>query len=157
MVGSPTEPRLKTKAIETFGICSFLVAALDKYRRFFQHDYATLKESGTLLLAFLADLKSCKIDVPPTLQQRLLDQWKRFVRLTADYDLNIPKTHLVFHLILRMGYQGNPWFYHTFVDESLNKTLKKVLRWCQQSTFEAMCLAKASELLRRMGAKRQRG
>ena len=67
----------------------------------------------------------------------------------------IPKSHLVYHLILRAAYHGNPVLYHTFLDESLNSTLKKVLRLCHQCRFETQGLAKIEKALSSFGQKRK--
>ena len=58
----------------------------------------------------------------------------------------------MYHLIRRAAYQGNPWTYTVFLDESLNKLLKRMLRLCHQVKFEVMALAKGKELLRRWAA-----
>eukprot|EP00969_Alexandrium_andersonii_P062143 2738688-Alexandrium_andersonii.AAC.1 len=55
--------------------------------------------------------------------------------------------HLMYHMVLRMGLQGNPMGYSTFSDEGMNKVLKQVLKNCHQSTFEPMCLAKMAKIL----------
>ena len=155
MVGIASKPKLKTKGMETFGVCSFLVDALVKYKDFFPHQFESLHESGTLLLSFLSDMKSCPAVVPVNVQQSSLGKLKRFLRLTRDLSIEIPKTHLVLHMILRMGYLGNPFTYHTFEDDGVNKILKKVLRNVHQCTFETMALAKMSEVL--TSSKRRRG
>ncbi len=59
------------------------------------------------------------------------------------------------HVTDRAGFLGNPWRYTTFVDESLNKDLKRVLRLYHQATFERMALVKVAAALER-SAKRQR-
>ena len=81
--------------------------------------------------------------------------YKRFVRLTLPLEVATPKFHLMYNVFLRMGEQGNPIRYQTFVDEGLNKTLKSVLRLCHQSAFERMALVKMAETLRRHNVKRR--
>ena len=51
------------------------------------------------------------------------------------------------HVSDRAKLQGNPWFYTTFYDESLNKELKKVLRLCHQANFESLGLQKVVSVL----------
>ena len=74
--------------------------------------------------------------------------------LVAPLDIYTPKAHLMYRLILRCVQQGNPWSYHTFYVEGLNKLLKKTFRLCHQGTFEYMAMAKLSELLCRTGRQR---
>ena len=155
MVGTLGKPRLKTKAMETYGICCFLVESLAKYKEFFGNDFGILHESGTLLVDSLALLKRCSSIIPLPVQQQLLDSWKRFVRLASDLDINTPKSHMDFHMFKRMDWHGNPFTYHTFEDESMNKVLKKVLRNCHQCTLETMCLSKMAEAMD-LSAKRRR-
>jgi hypothetical protein len=81
--------------------------------------------------------------------------WNKFARASRVLDISLPKTHLMFHVNYRSVLQGNPWYHTTFLDESLNKTLKKVLRLCHQTAFEQMAFAKLAEVLRR-SAKRCR-
>ena len=69
-------------------------------------------------------------------------------------DWSKPKHHLMFHINHRSPYFGNPWFYTTFLDEGLNKNLKKMLRNCHQMTFETLALCRAPEMLGRWRRKR---
>ena len=62
--------------------------------------------------------------------------------------------HIMFHLILRACFLGNPWAYHTFWDESLNKQLKQVCRLCHQANFDAVAIIKGTEVLKRVASKR---
>ena len=85
-----------------------------------------------------------------------MDIWRRFMALARLYPgLNIPKTHLMLHLNDKIGHQGNPWAQTTWLDESLNKTLKNVLRLCHQATFEQQGLLKCDAAFRDV-SKRQR-
>eukprot|EP00969_Alexandrium_andersonii_P247372 10931478-Alexandrium_andersonii.AAC.1 len=149
MVGSFSAPKMKLKAMEAYGMCAFLVSVLPRYQRFVASMFGVLHESGTILLNFYATLKASPARVSVATQQQLLDAWKRYVRITEPLFINIPKVHLMFHLVLRMEYQGNPLSYHTFTDEGMNKVLKKVLRNCHQATFETTSLAKMTEALSR--------
>ena len=90
--------------------------------------------------------------------QELLNTWKKHMAIMQPFgeEYFTPKHHLMFHLILRTSYHGNPWDYHTFWDESLNKELKQVCRLCHQANFESVGLIKMSETLIRMQKKRPR-
>jgi hypothetical protein len=89
--------------------------------------------------------------------QELLDFHKRHMILMAQFEIYTPKHHLMFHLCIRAREHGNPWLYHTFLDESLNKQLKAVCRNVHQMTFESTVLSKMVETLRRLDRKRVRG
>ena len=87
--------------------------------------------------------------------EELVDVWGRHMRLMQDFDVHLPKHHLMVHVTHRARLQGNPWRYTTFLDESLNKELKKVLRLCHQANFETMAMVKLAATLDR-ASKRQR-
>eukprot|EP00969_Alexandrium_andersonii_P333352 14732075-Alexandrium_andersonii.AAC.2 len=53
------------------------------------------------------------------------------------------------HCVVRSQRQGNPEVYQTFEDESLNATLKRVLRFCHQTRFENLAMAKMARVLAR--------
>jgi hypothetical protein len=59
----------------------------------------------------------------------------------------IPKFHIVFHLVHRMGWFGNPRLYATWLDESLNRMLKGCCRQTSQATFCRSVLFRMSRLL----------
>ena len=52
-----------------------------------------------------------------------------------------PKFHLMLHLARRSGFQGNPLYYHTFLDEGYNGKLAKVAAGCHRLTFYPRLLA----------------
>ena len=76
-----------------------------------------------------------------------MDHWVRFVRLTEAWGCSTPEAHLVVHLACWALVQGNPVLCSTFLDESLNKTLKRCLRLCHQSNFEPMAFCKVQEAI----------
>ena len=80
---------------------------------------------------------------------RMVELWGRYVALTEPWELQTPKLHLMFELHHRASWFGNPWSYVTFLDEGLNKTLKRVLRLCHSRNFEWLAMHKAKAALRR--------
>ena len=66
-----------------------------------------------------------------------------------------PKMHLVFHLVERTRTHGNPRFYSTFLDESLNSTLRGIVRSSHRATWELRVFSKFAWVEERR-AKRQR-
>ena len=113
------------------------------------------KQCGQLLVKFVLHLKACGPTLPPKEVQVSLDIWKSFIVKARPLSLFTPKCHLLFHLALRMREQGNALVYQCFLDESLNKTLKSVLRFVHQRNFERMGLVKCAETFSRP-SKRQR-
>ena len=47
-----------------------------------------------------------------------------------------PKNHLFTHMLKSTGYHGNPRSYHTFMDETLNRTLANVAKAAYASVWE---------------------
>ena len=66
--------------------------------------------------------------------------WKhfnRFLTLTSHLDeLQLPKRHVVSHMLERLHDFGNPMAYANWLDEHLNKLLKKACQAVSQQTFE---------------------
>jgi hypothetical protein len=79
--------------------------------------------------------------------QEICDVWLRHCVLIERLDLYVPKHHLMVHCNHRIGLQGNPWRFTTFLDESMNKELKRVLRLCHQATFETTAMVKLAKHL----------
>ena len=70
--------------------------------------------------------------------QRLYDSVKAMLAGWTAADIEFkPKMHLLFHLVERARTHGNPRFYGTFLDESLNCTLRDIARSAHRLTWEA--------------------
>ena len=59
----------------------------------------------------------------------------------------LPKHYLWLHLSSEAEHKGNPQFYDTFVDETLNKTLKAACKGAHQCTFEPTVMVRMRKLL----------
>ena len=159
MLGVGATRRLKVRAMETWGVALFLQDLMRRH----QHDpgfaqvehFAELRIAGDLLMEFCNVLRGCPLVMLPAHQQRLLDILKRFLRHAGTLQLLTPKAHMLLHLVMRSGELGNPWSYHTFLDESLNKTLKAVVRLSHQANFERASMCKLKEVLSRPGVRRR--
>lgn len=78
-----------------------------------------------------------------------MDLFKRFVVLTVHRGSGCtPKLHLTAHLLSRIADLGSSSLYSNFLDESLNKTLKRACRNASQLTFEAGILCRMIWVLR---------
>ena len=80
--------------------------------------------------------------------QEAMSLYVRHVALMAPFACYTPKHHVVFHLLRNVGRQGNPYVYATWLDESLNKTLKTACRNAAAATFYPAVLRRMRELLR---------
>ena len=144
--------------METYGFLQFMLAMLAKYRERIGAELTELLiESGVCLLEYVRLVRSYKVKLPPKALQRMTDLWCRYMALTADLGLETPKAHLMFHVNNRAEFQGNPWAYNCFLDQGLNKVLKKRLRNCHQANFEWLALHKAQAVLKKWSQERAQG
>ena len=72
---------------------------------------------------------------------------RSFELLVEPFEIDLPKNHLLYHIVWRSEWQGNPWTYTCFWDESLNKSLKKCLRLCHQANFERRAFTRIAHIL----------
>ena len=49
---------------------------------------------------------------------------------------------LAVHMMINAAYKGNPKYYSTYLDESLNRTFIKIARTCHRVTFEKRMFSK---------------
>jgi hypothetical protein len=80
--------------------------------------------------------------------QENFDRMLLHMELMRPFDVFLPKHHIILHALAEANEKGNPWFYGSWLDESLNKLLKGCCRGASQLTFEETVLAKVSELLK---------
>ena len=136
MLGKRTRPEMKTKAAETVGLLKFAVTLLEKYGLFLGVDGAALLESGRAAMLFNDIVKSSGrcLDLPT--RQRLLTAVLRHSNLFLRAGgVLTPKHHLMLHCVQRTGLKGNPRFYHTYRDESLNGRVARIARTSHRLTF----------------------
>lgn len=151
MVGTPTNPTLKLKAMEAHGFALFLIHCLETYRVPDAHD---LLAAGRLMVRLVAVMKAAPPRLSVQTNQDMLNLWKQHMAIMRDQDVFVPKHHLTFHMIMRAVLHGNPWLDATFLDESLNKELKRCCRFAHQATFESTVILKITEVLQRQLQKR---
>ena len=80
--------------------------------------------------------------------QESMSLYVKHMALMVPFDCFVPKHHIVFHLLRNVGFQGNPLVYATWLDESLNKSLKAACKNASPATFEQSVLMKMRELLK---------
>ena len=71
----------------------------------------------------------------------------RHMALMEEDEQYVPKHHVVLHMLRNSELLGNPTFYSTWLDETLNKTLKAACRETSQATFEASVLYRMRGLM----------
>jgi hypothetical protein len=75
--------------------------------------------------------------------------YSRHLALMVVFDCYVPKHHLLVHLLHDVPWMGNPIKYSTWLDESLNKTLKQACKNASAATFECTVLLRMRDILSR--------
>ena len=149
MFGASWMFKFRFKAMETFTMVKFFVWLLPKYPGRVGPDHADALESGQCLVDYVALLRSQPVNMSAEAHRDMVNIWGRFAALVKPWHIETPKMHLMCEMHHRAPFFGNPWTYHTFLDEGLNKVLKRVSRLCHQQNFEWLAMHKASGALRR--------
>ena len=148
MVGENSKRVLKTKAMETWTVLLFVVEQLRIHADRLPEGHLRLAEAGEALRSIVEVFRVNGVIVPPDQVQRCFELYGRYISLMEPDDILTPKNHLVWHMLSRIAFQGNPRFYGTWRDEGLNKTLKKSCRETSQATFERSILMRMRLILR---------
>ena len=142
MLGKRKQPSLSAKAAETHGLLEFCIVLLDIFLPKFRTDddilcAQLLKAAGENALKFDAYLSQNDRDMP---QKERDDMAYAFVRFGTLFERAnghvIPKFHLMLHLIARVTRNGNPRFYTTYKDESLNGVVARIAKSCHRRSWE---------------------
>ena len=72
----------------------------------------------------------------------------RHMALMAPFTCFVPKHHLLWHLLSRTKWFGNPAKYATWLDESLNKVLMQACKNACSARFDASVLLRMVALLK---------
>jgi hypothetical protein len=147
MVGTQGTPVCKTKAAETYGFMLFLIKELRRHSARLSEEAVMLLEAGECLATITHIWNRHGKAIPDEMIQLCFDNYSKYMVLMLPYDINVPKNHQVFHLLDRIKFQGNPTCYAVWLDESLNKLLKKTCRNTSQFTFERSVLHRMKRLL----------
>ena len=94
MIGTPNDPLMKTKAMETYGFLLFLIDMLAKYGGDVGNDAVKLQEAGQLIVRYLAILRSSPINMSAAhVQERTppCEQTKEQLSLSLLHDLGLSK------------------------------------------------------------------
>ena len=148
LLGDPDVGPLRTKAAATWTFMLFLLDVGEERVSLLSAELVSFLQAGRSLEAMVALFK----EAPPQLSalqiQQAWDYWKGFLTKSGDVeDLLIPKCHLLFHLLERLDWFGNPRMYSNWQDESLNRILKTACQGISQKTFEFSLLLRMVDLL----------
>lgn len=146
MCGSKTDPQLKTKGAETYGISLFFVHELRKFGASAGEDTPRLLQAGECLLKVMGIWDAYDWVIPEAQRAEALAAYVKHVALMAPFDVYTPKHHIVFHLLFDSEFYGNPKLYACWHDESLNKTLKGCCRNVAQCCFDESVLLSMRDL-----------
>ena len=144
-LGDQTYRTVKTKGAETYGLLLFFKEELGYHTFAEKHLYLAC---CTALVDLVQLWDRCgwvltEIEIAETYRH-----WNRFVSVSYGLEsLEQPKRHLADHLIDQIRHFGNPRYYGTWRDESLNKPLRRACRDVSQLTFEASVLSGMRYLL----------
>ena len=141
--------KLKTKGAQTWGVCLYLVQKLEKAGSIVPGSRRKIA-AGQAICELVKHWDGCGAVMTAAECQISLDLWKRHLLYTKDDDrVKVPKRHLVYHLISKIPYFGNPRTYACWRDEGLNRELKRSCRTTSQQTFEVLLLLRFRQRLRR--------
>ena len=143
MIGKRSAPIFKAKAAETAGVLLFAVRCLENHMAKFEakspdvHLCARLLlESGKAALGIEEIMREHDRVLPRAAQCKLLSLYLRHISLfeRAGGDLK-PKHHLMVHLWQQTCRHGNPRFYSTYRDESLNGVIARIAKSTHRWSF----------------------
>ena len=146
MIGSNKNPIMSAKGAEMRGVLPFFISQLEQFEnRFGELGYERCVEGQYLLASARAagDFEDLLNEAPQLVPTNMrLKIWHAFMRhavcfAKAGGDLK-PKHHLMIHLLQRMHVHGNPLYYHTYRDESLNGIVAKIAKSCHRWCFAEM-------------------
>ncbi len=142
MLGKRRQPSLSAKAAETHGLLEFCVVLPDIYMpRMRTQDQLLcanlLKAAGQEALKFDAVISRNDRNMPEAEKGAMHFSFMRFATLYQRANGHIiPKFHLMLHMICRVAGNGNPRFYSTYKDESLNGVIARIARSCHRRFWE---------------------
>ena len=152
MLGNTETYNLSCKAAESHGLLRFIHWFVERHIDEFRNLHNDTARKAHLLLAAaksaldmdsVLGLSGRKLDVASV--QKLLNCYVRFLLFYGRAGGVLkPKFHLLFHMIQRALYKGNPRAYSTYRDKSLNGIFAKIARSAHRRTWANVIFWKAS-------------
>ena len=142
MLGTTTKPSLATKAAETATLVEFVRDMCREHQAKLGDQGEALKSLGDVLVELRELIKNSPRNLSESATQLLVDLAKRaFVLREHARVPATPKWHLMLHIASRARHDGNPSWYATFHDESLNGMLAAMAKRCHRRTWHNSLLA----------------
>ena len=142
MMGKNTARNLSTKAAETKCLVPLYMEILAKYSANHPADlYWHYRGIGESIQGLDATMKDEGFIMVPAAVQAMFDHTTCMLRLWVSSGLDAkPKLRLLMHMCDRCVSQGNPAYYATGADETLNKILVSLGRAAHRSVWECRIL-----------------
>ena len=138
-------PVFKAKAAQTWGVLLWALDIARDFKRAFKNpEWLVAVES---LVQHWRICQSSARVLSASQHQALMATMHEHLTAIDGLVPYIPKHHLWIHLSSEAETKGNPRFYDTFVDESINKTLKNARKGAHQCTFEQTVMTRMRKLL----------
>ena len=156
-IGSRADPQFKAKGAETYGCMLFLLDVLEHVLQRIPDSQRAerLLRAGRALEEMVGIWRQGATRLSAAEQAQSWACFQRFIASTeAEEECQIPKRHMLFHVLERMSDHGNPKGYANWMDETLNRALKLACRHVSQQNFERSLYRNMREWLRRFHAKR---
>jgi hypothetical protein len=113
-----------------------------------------LLQAGRALEDMNNTWRNAPMRMSATQQAKSWHAYQTFIHATeSEPECELPKRHMLVHLLQRMPDLGNPRFYANWTDETLNKHLKNACRMVSQINFERSLYCRMRELLKRFHAR----
>lgn len=143
MIGHDAEGTVTFKGAECWGILRFM---LDELHRFNVRPRYVL--AGRYMERLLSLWRAAAWRLTPV---EINKSWQYFHGFLAcmegDTSIDIPKKHQFMHMMRRLPFAGNPMYFSCWMEEALNKNLKRASRLISQQTFELTVLNSMCRLL----------
>lgn len=136
-LGSQNACALNCKAAEMRPLLRFTATLLAEKRGFLLPAEEALVPAADALASFSEALRTLpRGPVPVHVSQPVMNLLKRYTILAKEAGVpEIPKLHLAFHLVHRIGLQGSPALAATFLDEGANGVAAEMARGLHRSTW----------------------
>ena len=143
MLGKISKPALSAKAAETLGLLEFCVYQLesnpDKIADCKPHMECRgnlLLKAGIAALKFESEMQTMSHHVTAEGREQLDLSFSHFVQCFWRAGGTIkPKVHLMWHMVDRTCMLGNPKYYSTYKDESVNGTIARIAHSCHRAKW----------------------
>ena len=137
MLGSKTKPLLKAKAVETKWLMFFTVSMMHRHPMESDPEYLPLLKAGEALIEYTRIMEDSGRNFDSETAVRFRGHCLSHLKYAREGGVPFtPKHHLFLHLTWRSSKHGNPKYYSTFLDESLNGKIAAICRSAHRSRLQ---------------------